>query len=175
MRVYQLGEVLKPSIEIVAQPGRGAPKRVRMYDPEIVALVKADRETGHTWRMRGVTKGLSKTQEVQKHHPAIRALWSAHVNGAIKHDRLGDLTIDDFEQIGSLSCSYCGEPPSPKQVGTHIVYRNGLDRVDNSIPYSISNCVPCCWDCNRYKRSDEVGRFLHHVEKISTFQKQVKK
>ena len=50
-------------------------------------------------------------------------------------------------------CTYCNRDPEfPKR-------HNGIDRVDNDIGYELSNCLPCCWICNRAKGNMTVAEF----------------
>lgn len=56
-----------------------------------------------------------------------------------------ELTIDDVARLTNAICHYCGCIP-----GAH----NGIDRLDSSTGYTPSNCVPCCWICNRAKGGD---------------------
>lgn len=51
------------------------------------------------------------------------------------------LTLSEYEQLMSgASCTYCRG--IIKSTGV------GLDRIDNSLGYSIENVVPCCGSCN---------------------------
>ncbi len=64
------------------------------------------------------------------------------------------LTHDQIKTIIFNNCYYCEQPPYmtiTTYSGT-ITY-NGIDRIDNSIGYVISNCVPSCKPCNIAKHS----------------------
>ena len=50
-------------------------------------------------------------------------------------------------------CFYCGE----------ISKKRTVDRINPKKGYSIKNCVPCCWECNRLK-----GK-IDHVKKDRLF------
>lgn len=67
-----------------------------------------------------------------------------------------DLSNDEFFNITKKSCFYCGEEPKqiiePKNAYGHYVY-NGVDRVDNDLPYTLSNCVAACRSCNSKKNA----------------------
>lgn len=42
----------------------------------------------------------------------------------------------------------------------------GIDRVDNNLGYIKSNCRPCCYSCNRMKKTFTYLDFMHKVRKI---------
>lgn len=56
-----------------------------------------------------------------------------------------DLTREQYEDLVSKPCHYCGF-----KIETVI---GGLDRLDNSKGYIFGNVVPCCFECN-VARSD---------------------
>lgn len=89
-----------------------------------------------------------------------------------------EITAEDFIHIASQSCHYCGTPPRPREfIVTKTVYVgqrtsftvHGLDRVDNSLGYTIDNCVSSCTTCNTMKMAIPVGEFLAHVKKIAAY------
>lgn len=53
------------------------------------------------------------------------------------------LTPDEYRQVTSNVCFYCG--------GDLPFIGSGLDRKDASVGYSMDNVVPCCRLCNRIK------------------------
>jgi hypothetical protein len=59
------------------------------------------------------------------------------------------LTIEDFYALSQKPCYYCGTEKSNCSSTTSVKFLyNGLDRVDNSIGYTLDNCVSCCRQCN---------------------------
>lgn len=42
----------------------------------------------------------------------------------------------------------------------------GVDRVDSSLGYVLSNCQPCCWPCNEMKNDSTVEAFKIHLVKV---------
>jgi hypothetical protein len=88
-----------------------------------------------------------------------------------------DLSPEEFKDIVSKPCHYCGAEPVQKN---HLkrymrvetpVYLNGVDRVNSKLGYSVDNCVPCCEKCNRMKLDYSKEDFLSHIEKIYKFHK----
>jgi len=68
-----------------------------------------------------------------------------------------DLTFEEFKSlVENRSCKYCSGPLP--EAGA------GLDRLDNRLGYSFSNCVPCCGaegnDCNGKKGALEMIGFI---------------
>lgn len=85
------------------------------------------------------------------------------------------VTDAEFFEIVAKPCHYCGEPPSnsiimkgPRaaKIGGKFYY-NGIDRMHNSKGYTLSNCVPCCFICNRAKMTMGYEDFVSWVHKAS--------
>jgi hypothetical protein len=79
------------------------------------------------------------------------------------------LSLDDFQIITSSECRYCGSPPSriSHSKALKIDYRyNGVDRLDNTLGYTKSNCVACCTACNMMKRANSAEEFLEQARRI---------
>jgi len=77
------------------------------------------------------------------------------------------VTFDQFLELADKPCYYCGSGPSNKCTGLNgdFIY-NGLDRVDNSKGYLISNVVPCCGQCNYAKNSLSFGDFKTWITRV---------
>ena len=76
--------------------------------------------------------------------------FKQYFRGAIKRDYEFKLTFEEFCDLVSKACKYCGEE--------NIV--NGIDRVDNTKGYILENCVPCCELCNQMKLNHTVDKFI---------------
>lgn len=79
-----------------------------------------------------------------------------------------DLTDDQILHLVSLPCFYCDLPYSNTtrtERGDYINH-NGLDRVDNTKGYLLSNVVPCCRYCNFAKMDVELKDWMSRIEKI---------
>lgn len=57
-------------------------------------------------------------------------------------------------------CYYCGV--------SNMTSFGGLDRLDSTIGYCVSNVVPCCATCNMMKKSLDPMTFLDHVNLIAS-------
>lgn len=79
-----------------------------------------------------------------------------------KNDYFCDLTEEEFNEIIQDPCAYCGtESESENNIG-------GIDRVDNTIGYTIENSVSCCTVCNFIKRHLKLEDFITQAIKIAT-------
>jgi hypothetical protein len=78
-----------------------------------------------------------------------------------------DLSSDDAMELFGRTCMYCGAPPHRVNTvrGEKFTY-NGIDRVDNLMGYSSSNCVPCCAKCNEVKRAMSLVDFKEYVRRL---------
>jgi hypothetical protein len=96
-------------------------------------------------------------------------LYRKYNQGAKTRNYVFDITLDEFEQLTSGYCAYCGAEPNreARTNGKQPLYvYNGIDRIDNSIGYVLNNCVPCCGRCNWMKADLSVDDFLTHITKI---------
>jgi hypothetical protein len=79
----------------------------------------------------------------------------------------------EFSELTSQVCFYCGESPKYSYQGasckTPYCY-NGIDRLNNSVGYILSNCVPCCKVCNFMKRTNSLEEFLNKCKQIVDYQ-----
>jgi hypothetical protein len=118
----------------------------------------------------------------QKNHPTIscgcerlgkglsKNPWKTEYNCYKKHSagsRNLEWAIDrpTFEKLCKSPCHYCGiENSVSTKVGQ--LRRNGIDRVDNSIGYIVSNCVPCCKLCGIMKLDHSLEDFLEKIKDI---------
>lgn len=98
---------------------------------------------------------------------------------AFKKYKDGDLTLEQFVELASKNCYYCGVEPQNcsnfysykeedantlteyyKESKKHADFKyNGLDRVDNSRGHYLDNVVPCCIRCNWAKGNKTVEQF----------------
>ena len=102
----------------------------------------------------------------------LNVYYNNYRTGAISRNLEWKLSLEEFKDIVSKNCCYCGQKPIEKQ--SLIRYNktnspilvNGIDRIDSSKGYSKENCVPCCFSCNRMKSNLYYKDFLHHIRKI---------
>lgn len=110
----------------------------------------------------------------------INATLRTYEKNAKDRDIIWDLTSDQALDLFLAPCFYCGETQSneckvPKKVKSGAAFRyNGIDRLDNSIGYTVENCVSCCKTHNSMKgvmnkeifiqACQNVVRYLHKEE-----------
>ena len=90
--------------------------------------------------------------------------FNAYARGASSRELSFELTKEQFETISNKNCYYCGKE-SP----------NGIDRVDSSKGYSLSNCVPACKHCNYAKGNLSQELFDEWVSRLINYQIKEKK
>jgi hypothetical protein len=84
------------------------------------------------------------------------------------------MTDDEIIDMMEQPCFYCGLET------IDAVKRNGVDRLDSSVGYDLTNCRPCCHRCNISKGTVDPTTFVERCRQISlgeqtTFWSQVNK
>lgn len=116
------------------------------------------------------------------HSTAARdKLLRDYQSNAKTRGHLWSLSPDEFFRLTVGDCHYCGAPPghtkavpprkSGIQNGAHYTY-NGIDRVDSSVGYTLSNCVSCCSICNLAKKDTPYDEFIAWVHRVGAHQAQ---
>lgn len=105
---------------------------------------------------------------------AMHAVHRNYTRTAKERNLQFTLTMQEFKELTSSNCYYCGSSPNQKieKVDTpknpmngNYIY-NGIDRVDNEQGYNFENCVPCCKFCNHAKSNRKQKDFFDWIEKI---------
>jgi len=87
-----------------------------------------------------------------------------------KDNKLGEkkfeltLTLEEYKEIASSSCFYCGD--SPQLWKRKMINVNGIDRSNNNIGYIKDNCVACCKTCNRAKHAMTLSEWEAWISRI---------
>lgn len=82
--------------------------------------------------------------------------YNAYKKNAKKRKIEFNLSKEDFYSITTLPCYYCGNDQS----------YSGIDRIDSSLGYQLSNCVPCCEVCNKMKLNYSTDFWINHMKRI---------
>lgn len=103
-----------------------------------------------------------------------RQLYSTYRSAADRRGYEFLLTEEEFVTIARGNCVYCDAPPVVRRFkrrnGTQELngpaVLNGIDRVDNSKGYILSNCAPCCKACNLSKGTRTVEEYIAHCRRV---------
>lgn len=101
----------------------------------------------------------------------LSVLYNSYKMAAKKKGRKFDLSKDEFLALVSSDCHYCGASPGRRIKGYHNdsgLRWNGVDRIDNSLGYSLENCQAACWTCNRTRGAMDYNEFMSLVRTISS-------
>lgn len=109
---------------------------------------------------------------------AFRALLYQYKANAKRLKRTFELTTEEFRDLTSKGCYYCGKAPTSQKrpsayyalgVDTGSYIYNGIDRINSNLGYVKDNCVTCCKTCNFMKQETGIEQFLKDVETIYNF------
>lgn len=98
-----------------------------------------------------------------------KMLFRGYKANATKRNLNFHLSFEEFCALITKECFYC-----QRKAGNNIRYKgerfnyNGIDRIENSIGYESSNCVPCCSICNKAKNSMSLKDFVSWIEQINS-------
>jgi hypothetical protein len=109
-----------------------------------VKFFSQDAHTGDGKRyVRKICTGCTnkKTITCRREHRHITIYWNCYKSN-LKRGESMELTKDDVKLMITRPCEYCGTNNE----------RNGIDRKNNEIGYTLDNSVPCCIRCNALKR-----------------------
>ena len=94
----------------------------------------------------------------REYNKTVEGYFRSTQSGANKRKKDFFINLEEFRNIVSSACAYCGE--SEKRIG--------VDRIDNSIGYTKENSTACCKMCNYMKNKHSVTDFLSHIKKIAS-------
>lgn len=80
-----------------------------------------------------------------------------------------ELSDSEVRTLTSSVCNYCGVSPAQKmhsKDANGAYFYNGIDRVDSTSGYTVSNCVPCCVTCNQAKRDMSMEQWRMWLNRI---------
>jgi hypothetical protein len=66
-----------------------------------------------------------------------------------------ELSEERFRFLIAQACLYCGQKPA-----------GGVDRVKNEYGYTLLNSVPCCTDCNFFKRDYSAPEYINLCARV---------
>lgn len=115
-------------------------------------------------------KNLGAKRKLPYGEASFNECYVAYKASAKRRGYRFDLTKEQFREIITQPCIYCGESltqrrKAPIQGNGDFEY-TGIDRYDNSKGYVLENCVPCCKKCNRIKTDMSVEEMETSISKI---------
>ena len=110
-----------------------------------------------------------KSRSLPSGEASINKVYRGYMSNALKRDYNFDLTRSDFMRIINKNCHYCNSEPSniaQNQNNTGNYIYNGIDRIDNTKGYTLSNVISCCKVCNIAKSNLSVDDFKAWINKL---------
>jgi 5-methylcytosine-specific restriction endonuclease McrA len=98
------------------------------------------------------------------------SIYATYVAQARLRKKVFELTKDQVIHLSKQSCFYCGTTNGNKfklnRRAKEVVPYMGIDRIDSSLGYVTSNCIPCCRDCNNAKNDKSVEAFVRYAYRL---------
>jgi len=88
--------------------------------------------------------------------------YTTYKKGARERNLHFSISYEEYETIVKNPCYYCGM--------TQERGFNGIDRINSSNGYILTNCVSCCQMCNYMKGTLGFNVFIKRIEHILTYQ-----
>lgn len=114
-------------------------------------------------------KTLGTRNKLEYGQANFNEVYNAYKKGARLRGYEFELTKEEFKEIITKPCIYCGEEKRQhhtKRTTNGIFEYTGLDRYDNSKGYIIDNVVPCCTTCNKIKSDMSINELKNKLAKI---------
>lgn len=110
----------------------------------------------------------AKASELKDHLSDKHRVLKNYKLGARARNLDFSLTDQEFFDLLQGECHYCGLAPAKKERTGFL--RNGIDRVNNEVGYTATNCVPSCEQCNFAKGRSSLAEFTQWIARIAQFQ-----
>ena len=163
----------KPYNKVVVRCDCGKIKTVTLED--IIKSSRSLKSCGHIVieNMRKIGKSCRKSPGYSGFKCVIRMYkYKAKARGQVF-----EFSEENFKEIIFKNCFYCGSKPNAytysnsqrtaeglenSKFGPH----HGINRIDNSVGYTKSNCVTCCTNCNWAKSRLTTEEFKNLIKNI---------
>lgn len=112
-----------------------------------------------------------------KHYRNLeKHIFRSYKGGAKDRGFSFNLSFEEFTNFLYKNCFYCGSPPIRKfkLEDSEITY-SGIDRMDSKKGYALTNCVSCCFTCNKAKNKLPIEEFITWGLRIGDFLSKQKK
>lgn len=117
---------------------------------------------------RMLDRGHRKFANIPGNAPSVaRRMYTSYRSQAGRRSLKFLVNYQQFMDLISGNCSYCGAPPLRKSIyqGEELLY-NGIDRINNNTGYEPPNCVSCCTTCNKAKMTMTVVEFKEWIKRV---------
>lgn len=99
-----------------------------------------------------------KNKQKNQYHKSPKAKYARYKLGALNRGLTFELTYEEFITHWDSNCVYCKDP----------IETVGLDRVDNTLGYTVDNIVDCCSTCNYMKHKMDSETFINKCKQIAS-------
>jgi len=112
---------------------------------------------------------VERAKKIRSPQTIEKGLYGSYIWHAKERGLLFEIGYEKFLELIGMNCNYCNCPPAAtvlvkRELYTHKVSYNGLDRVESNGSYTTGNVVTCCKACNRAKREHPVADYLRWME-----------
>ena len=118
----------------------------------------------------GHTQSCGCSRRAKSLSSIINLAYHVHKKNAKVRGYKTELSKSQFEKIIKQPCLYCGQFSIRRNLNTgDELNLNSVDRLDNTLDYLLSNCVPACFICQQMKHTRSRKEFLDHALKLVKF------
>lgn len=116
---------------------------------------------------------MARATKYEKGNRWLNDLLSSYKTRAKKYSYEFELTKEQFKELISRECSYCGRQAGgihgfENKTNQPLVY-SGIDRKNPTIGYTIENSVPCCKQCNYGKHNLQYEEWTRYLDDLVKF------
>ena len=98
----------------------------------------------------------NRKEQRKQHGLTLDGKYAQYKSAAKSRNKIFNLTKEEFSSFWQQPCEYCGDD----------IDTIGIDRIDNSIGYEVTNLKSCCQMCNYIKKENTLEYFKEQVIKV---------
>jgi hypothetical protein len=105
---------------------------------------------------------------------AINKIYNNYQISAWERQLSFEISLQEFSELVLSSCTYCGGDFSNTLKRPYGEFKyNGVDRIDSSIGYKISNLATACKHCNFAKNNRSTQEFISWAQRVVEHTKKI--